>query len=82
MHHPRSPIFELENAIAGWTFRVAPERENQLAKLRDVNNLSLVLVNEPRFNIRVCLPVPFVGPAIGAAAGAALGLYKNATKKK
>lgn len=56
MSHPRSPVLELENAIAGCAFRIAPERENELAELRDVNNLTIALVDEPGFNIRVRLP--------------------------
>lgn len=56
MNHPRSPVLELENAIAGCAFRIAPERENELAELRDVHNLTISLVDEPGFNIRVRLP--------------------------
>ena len=55
MHHPRSPVLELENAVAGCAFRIAPERESELAELRDVNNLTLTLVDELGFNIRVRL---------------------------
>ena len=52
----RSPILELKNAIAGCAFRIAPERASELAELRDLNNLTITLVDEPGFNIRVRLP--------------------------
>lgn len=53
MPHPWSPVLELKNAIAGCAFRIAPERESELAELRDENNLTLILVDEPGFKIRV-----------------------------
>jgi hypothetical protein len=56
MSHLRSPILDLQNAIAGCAFRIAPERENELAKLRDLTNLTLALVDEAGFSIRVRLP--------------------------
>ncbi len=52
----RSPILELENAIAGCAFRIAPEREDELAELCDVKNLTITLVDESGFSIRVRLP--------------------------
>lgn len=55
MSHARSPVLELENAIAGCAFRIAPERENELAELRDAHNLTIALVDEPGFNVRVRL---------------------------
>lgn len=55
MSHPRSPVLELENAIAGCAFRIAPERASELAELLDLNKLTLALVDEPGFNIRVRL---------------------------
>lgn len=56
MSHSRSPILELENAIASCAFRIAPEREKELAELRDLKNLTLTLEDAPGFNIRVRLP--------------------------
>lgn len=55
MNHRRSPILELRNAIAGCAFRIAPERDSELAELRDLCNLTVTLVDEPGFNIRVSL---------------------------
>lgn len=51
MTHLRSPILDLQNAIAGCAFRIAPERETELAELRDLMNLTLALVDEDGFSI-------------------------------
>lgn len=55
MNYVRSPILSLENAIASSAFRIAPELENELAEVRDQNNLSFSLVDEPGFSLRVLL---------------------------
>lgn len=55
MCHLRSPILSLRNAIASSAFRIAPERNSELAQWNDSNNLKLVLVDSPHFNISVCL---------------------------
>lgn len=55
MSHSRSPILTLENAIAGSAFRIAPERESELAEWRDLNGLAIVLADSPNLNISVCL---------------------------
>jgi len=49
----RSPIFFLERAIAGCAFAIAPERQEELAKLRDSHQIILQPVDEPHFGIRV-----------------------------
>jgi hypothetical protein len=49
----RSPIFALERAIAGCAFKIAPEREQELAKLRDRHQIVLQPVDERGFGIRV-----------------------------
>jgi Peptidase U49 len=49
----RSPIFALEEAIAGCAFKIAPEREQELAKLRDLHQIVLQPVDERGFGIRV-----------------------------
>lgn len=55
MNAPRSPILTLENAIAGCAFRIAPERNHELAEFRDSRHIKLSLVDERDFNIRVLL---------------------------
>lgn len=49
----RSPIVALEGAIARAAFRIAPESENDLAQWADVEKFTLVLSDDPKFNIRV-----------------------------
>lgn len=54
--HHRSPILELEDAIAECAFRIAPERGNELSELCDEKNLTIALVDESGFSFRVRLP--------------------------
>lgn len=49
MSHPRSPVLNLQNAIAGAAFRIAPEREGELANFRDSRGVSLALTDGPGF---------------------------------
>lgn len=51
----RSPICLLEPQIAGAPFNVAPERASLCAQQRDDHKIDFVLVDEPKFGIRVRL---------------------------
>lgn len=53
MPHPRSPVLDLENAIAGAAFRIAPEKEKELADFRDLQGVSLSLADGPAFLFNV-----------------------------
>lgn len=55
MSHPRSPVLNLENAIAGAAFRIAPEKEKELAEFRDQQGVSLALADGPGFVFNVNL---------------------------
>src|SRR5258708_10655236 len=55
MSHPRSPVLTLENAIAGAAFRIAPEKERELAVFRDLERVSLALKDGPGFMFNVNL---------------------------
>ena len=49
----RSPILDLEQAIAGAAFNIAPERANELANDRTLEKFSLAISDESGFRIRV-----------------------------
>jgi len=49
----RSPILNLENAIAASAFRIAPERASELARKSDLKTFSLALSNDKGFRVRV-----------------------------
>lgn len=62
----RSPVLELEAAIAACPFRIAPERERELATLCDLNDLTICLSDESAFNVRIRLDTREI--VIGVAA--------------
>jgi hypothetical protein len=49
----RSPICNLENSIAGVAFNIAPEKETQCRYYRDIYGISIVLIDDADFSIRV-----------------------------
>jgi len=49
----RSPIFELQNAIAGAPFRIAPERENELGDWCENEGVALELIDKSGFTFHV-----------------------------
>jgi hypothetical protein len=51
----RSPVLRLKNAIAGAAFRIAPEKEEELAEFRDAHGVSLALEDGSgfRFNVKL-----------------------------
>jgi len=51
----RSPICLLESKIAGSAFNVAPEKASLCAQRRNDQKIELVMVDEPKFGIRVRL---------------------------
>lgn len=51
----RSPICLLEPQIAGAPFNVAPEKANLCAQIRDHHKIDFVVVDEPKFGVRVRL---------------------------
>jgi len=51
----RSPICLLETQIAGAPFNVAPEKANRCAQSRDDHKIDFVVVDEPKFGVRVRL---------------------------
>jgi len=55
MQQIRSPILHLETAIGGCAFRIAPERGSELGEFRDFKNITMSIVDEPGFDIRVLI---------------------------
>lgn len=51
----RSPICQLETQIAGSPFTVAPEKASLCAQRRDQHKIEFVIVDEPKFGVRVRL---------------------------
>ncbi len=51
----RSPICNLEESIAGVTFRIAPEKETECQEHRDNYGVSIDLIDDSEFSIRVNL---------------------------
>ncbi|MDA3821683.1 MAG: phage exclusion protein Lit family protein [Bacteroidales bacterium] len=51
----RSPICNLEESIAGVASKIAPEKENECAKYRDRYGISIDLIDDNEFSIRVNL---------------------------
>ncbi len=49
----RSPILQLESAIAGAPFRIAPEREKELGDWCDEEGVFLDIVDQPGFTFHV-----------------------------
>jgi len=49
----RSPVLQMWMSIAGAPFRIAPERESELADWDNESGFEMVLVDEPLFGIRV-----------------------------
>jgi hypothetical protein len=49
----RSPICLLETQISGAPFNVAPEKASRCAQSRDDHQIDFVMVDEPKFGIRV-----------------------------
>ena len=60
----RSPICLLETQIAGSPFNVAPEKASLCAQQRDDHKIDFVLVDEPKFGIRVRLDTESQTPEI------------------
>lgn len=60
----RSPICLLETQIAGSPFNVVPEKGNLCAQLRDDHKIDLVIVDEPKFGVRVRLDADRQTPEI------------------
>lgn len=51
----RSPICNIEESISGVAFKIAPEKETECAKNRDEHDISIDLIDDTKFSIRVNL---------------------------
>lgn len=60
----RSPICLLEAQIAGAPFNVAPEKASLCAQQRDNHKIDFVMVDEPKFGVRVRLDADSQTPEI------------------
>lgn len=60
----RSPICLLEAQIAGSPFNVAPEKASLCAQRRDDHKIDFVMVDEPKFGVRVRLDADSQKPEI------------------
>jgi len=60
----RSPICLLETQIAGAPFNVAPEKSNRCAQNRDDHKIECIMVDEPKFGVRVRLSTKNKTPEI------------------
>lgn len=56
----RSPICKLEESIAGVAFKIAPEKENECARYRDQFGISIELIDDKDFSIRVNLSTKII----------------------
>ena len=55
MTHPRSPVLDLELAIAGAPYRIAPEREVEMGEWIEANGLEMEVCDGGGFNFKVDL---------------------------
>ncbi len=60
----RSPICHLETQIAGSPFNVAPEKARLCAQRRDDHKIDFIMVDEPKFGVRVRLDADRLTPEV------------------